>query len=66
MFHFLVTTDTHLGYKEKHPTLFSDAFEAFDEALSVAKQHSVDFVLHGTLIVYLILAGDLFDTLNPS
>ena len=56
-FKFLVSTDTHLGYKETDNIRKNDSFEAFEEVLQKAKDNNVDFVL---------LGGDLFHDLNPS
>ena len=53
----MISTDNHLGYKEKHPYRGNDSFEAFEEVLKIAKHNSVDF---------LILGGDLFDNTDPS
>jgi double-strand break repair protein MRE11 len=36
-FKILVSTDNHLGYKEKHKTRNLDSFNAFDEVLKIAK-----------------------------
>ncbi len=30
---FLITTDNHLGFKEKHKIINNDSFDAFEEAL---------------------------------
>jgi len=56
-FKFLVSTDTHLGYKETHSIRKNDSFDAFEEVLQKAKEYNVDFLL---------LGGDLFHDLNPS
>lgn len=56
-FKFLVSTDTHLGYKEQDNIRKNDSFEAFEEVLQKAKDCNVDFLL---------LGGDLFHELNPS
>ena len=53
----MVATDLHLGYKERHPILKNDSFEAFEEILNKAKHHNVDFLL---------LGGDFFHDANPS
>ena len=53
----LITTDNHLGYKEKDSVLENDSFTNFDEALSLAVNENVDFIF---------LAGDLFHIPNPS
>ena len=47
----LITTDNHMGYKEKDPILGEDSFTAFEECLEIANRRDVDFVL---------LGGDLF------
>lgn len=52
---FLVTTDNHLGFMEKDAERGNDSFVAFEEALEIAKQEKVDFIL---------LGGDLFHGLN--
>nr|XP_027205431.1 elongation of fatty acids protein 1-like [Dermatophagoides pteronyssinus] len=57
VFRVLVTTDSHLGYKERDATLGQDAFDAFEECLQLAEQFEVDLLLH---------AGDLFDSGSPS
>ena len=56
-FKFLVSTDTHLGYKSTHPIRHNDSFEAFEEVLDRAIALNVDFLL---------LGGDLFHEINPS
>lgn len=56
-FKFLVSTDTHLGYKCTHPIRSNDSFEAFEEILDRAIALNVDFLL---------LGGDLFHEINPS
>ncbi|KAF8822838.1 Mre11 Dna-binding domain-containing protein [Cardiosporidium cionae] len=56
-FRILLTTDTHLGHKEKDRIRGKDSFETFEEILFVGKQYHADFVLHG---------GDLFDEAKPS
>ena len=50
-FEILITTDNHLGYKEKDSIIGEDSFNAFEECLQIANQQGVDFVL---------LGGDLF------
>lgn len=54
---FAIITDTHLGYGENDMILQNDSFEAFDEALDIAQEENVDFILH---------AGDMYDTSTPS
>ena len=44
---FLITTDNHLGYREKHKIVHNDSFDAFEEALQISKDEKVDFVLLG-------------------
>jgi double-strand break repair protein MRE11 len=56
-FEILVTTDTHLGYKEKDKILGDDSFASFEEALDLANKFEVDIVL---------LGGDLFHEHRPS
>lgn len=53
----LVTTDNHLGYREKDAVRNGDCFASFEEALKTAKSKSADMVL---------LAGDLFHENKPS
>lgn len=56
-FSFLVTTDNHMGFKQDDHIRRKDSFMAFAEALQIARQKDVDFVL---------LGGDLFHTNKPS
>ena len=56
-FEILVTTDNHLGFKEKDKVMGEDSFLAFDEAIKHAHDRDVDFVL---------LGGDLFHEARPS
>lgn len=56
-FSFLVTTDNHLGYKQDDLLRRKDSFMAFAEALQVAREKNVDFIL---------LGGDLFHVNRPS
>lgn len=53
----LVTTDNHLGYMEKDADRGEDSYKAFEEALRIAEQEQVDFIL---------LGGDLFHENKPS
>jgi double-strand break repair protein MRE11 len=53
----LITTDNHLGYMEKDPERGADSYVSFEEALEIAKQEQVDFIL---------LGGDLFHENKPS
>ena len=53
----LLSTDNHLGYNERDPVRGQDSFAAFEEVLSLARQHKVDMVL---------LSGDLFHDNKPS
>ncbi len=53
----LITTDNHLGFMEKDPERGSDSFVSFEEALEIARQEQVDFIL---------LGGDLFHENKPS
>ena len=55
-FHFLITTDNHLGVNEKN-NLFMDSFDTLEEVLQIGKERKVDFCLQG---------GDLFDEQKPS
>ncbi|NPA51330.1 MAG: DNA repair exonuclease [Aquificae bacterium] len=55
---FLHVTDTHLGYRQYGlEERARDFFDVFDEAIDLAIQHKVDFVLH---------SGDFFHTSRPS
>ncbi|XP_041919436.1 double-strand break repair protein MRE11 isoform X3 [Alosa sapidissima] len=56
-FKILLATDIHLGYLEKDAIRGEDTFNTFNEIMSYAKQHQVDFVL---------LGGDLFHENKPS
>lgn len=56
-FSFLVTTDNHMGYKESDHLRRKDSYMAFKEALQIARDNDVDFVL---------LGGDLFHYNQPS
>ena len=51
MFEILITTDNHMGFREKDPIVGEDSFNAFEECLEIANELNVDFVL---------LGGDLF------
>ncbi|KAJ6226344.1 double-strand break repair protein mre11 [Anaeramoeba flamelloides] len=53
----LLTSDTHLGYNERHSIQGNDSFSSFEEILQIGKQKGVDFILHG---------GDLFNNNKPS
>lgn len=57
LFSFLVTTDNHMGYKEDDHIRRKDSYQAFREALQIARDRNVDFIL---------LGGDLFHTNRPS
>ncbi len=48
-----ILSDTHLGIKR----FYDDAFNQFEAALRLLKEHNVDVILH---------AGDFFDTEKPS
>lgn len=52
-----ITTDNHLGYKFQDPIRGEDSFSSFEEALRIAKENEVDFM---------ILGGDLFHEKMPS
>lgn len=52
-----ITTDNHLGFKEKHPIQSTDSFDNFREALSIAQNNKVDFIF---------LLGDLFHENKPT
>ena len=54
---FLVATDNHCGFKEKHPERGEDSFDALREVMEEARDRAVDFV---------ILGGDLFHESVPS
>lgn len=53
----LVASDIHLGYAEKDAIREHDSFNAFEEVLTNAVKHDVDFIL---------LGGDLFHECKPS
>lgn len=53
----LITSDNHLGYREKDPVLWSDSYRTFDEVLRIAQEEDVDVILQG---------GDLFHENKPS
>jgi len=53
----LVSTDNHLGFKEKDKIRHNDSFEGIEEVLEIARKEKVDLVL---------LGGDLFDQSHPS
>ncbi len=53
----LVTSDNHLGFKERDPIRGDDTFNTFEEILLIGKDENVDFILQG---------GDLFDENRPS
>lgn len=57
VFRITVTTDNHLGFMEKDPERGMDSFISFEEALEIAKEEQVDFIL---------LGGDLFHENKPS
>lgn len=57
VFSFLVTTDNHMGYKEDDHIRRKDSYQAFQEALQIARDKDVDFIL---------LGGDLFHMNRPS
>jgi len=57
IFKILISTDNHLGYKEKDPEIGNDSFTAFEEVFKIAKELDVDFVL---------LGGDLFHENKPT
>jgi metallophosphoesterase superfamily enzyme len=52
-----MTTDNHIGYKEKDPIRGRDSFASFEEILKMAKTRKVDMIL---------LGGDLFHDNKPS
>ena len=55
---FMHFSDTHLGNREYMMDLREDDFyEAFNEAVDIALEERVDFIIH---------SGDLFDTWGPS
>ncbi len=53
----IISTDNHLGYKERDPTRGMDSFAAFEEVLSFSKWKGADMLL---------LGGDLFHDNKPS
>lgn len=53
----LISTDNHLGFKEKDLIRREDSFVAIEEVLQTALQHDIDFI---------ILGGDLFHQHYPS
>ena len=57
MFRILISSDNHLGYKEKDKEIGDDSFRVFEEMLETANEMEVDFVL---------LGGDLFHENRPS
>lgn len=57
MINILVSTDNHLGFKEKNPERCNDSFLALEEVLDIPKKKEVDMIL---------LLGDLFDESNTS
>lgn len=54
---FLIVSDTHLGHAHHDTLRRDDSYDTFEEALSVARKHKCDAVLH---------AGDLFHNTRPS
>lgn len=50
-FRILISTDNHVGYKEKHPKWGNDSFAAFEEVLEKAKELKVDFLLLGGYLI---------------
>lgn len=54
---FLITSDNHLGYKERDPVLSMDSFNTFEEILCIANIREVDIIVQG---------GDLFHENRPS
>lgn len=57
IFNIMLATDVHLGYNECDPVRGNDSFIAFEEVLTLAKEHDVDLIL---------LGGDLFHDSKPS
>lgn len=53
----MISSDNHLGYKEKDEIIGEDSFDAFNEVLELAVSMNVDFLL---------LGGDLFHEHSPS
>ena len=41
----LITTDNHLGFMEKDAERGADSFVSFEEALEIAKQEEVNFII---------------------
>lgn len=56
-FSFLMTTDNHMGFKQNDHVRRKDSYMAFAEALQIAREQNVDFIL---------LGGDLFHVNKPS
>ncbi|KCZ75155.1 DNA repair protein (mre11), partial [Anncaliia algerae PRA109] len=53
----LITSDNHLGFKERDPILSNDSFDTFEEILITANIRDVDIILQG---------GDLYHDNRPS
>lgn len=53
----LITTDNHLGFKEKDPIRNDDSFIAFEDVLEIPSKHDVDMIL---------ILGDLFHEANTT
>ena len=47
VFKILITTDNHLGFMERDAERGADSFTSFEEALQIARQEEVDFILLG-------------------
>ncbi|KAF7258557.1 hypothetical protein EG68_03799 [Paragonimus skrjabini miyazakii] len=56
-FRILISSDNHLGFAEKDGIRGPDSFRTFEEILSLAKTHDVDFIFFG---------GDIFHESRPS
>lgn len=54
---FLITSDNHLGFKERDRICNYDSFITFEEILRIAEKENVDFIIQ---------AGDLFHYNKPS
>lgn len=54
-FRFLVATDSHVGFMEKDAIRGNDSFNTLEEVFKIAKEYDVDFILHGTPDLYLII-----------
>ena len=53
----IISSDNHLGYKERDPVRSMDSFAAFEEVLAFAKHSEADMLL---------LGGDIFHENKPT